>query len=363
MIGIRAALILGMALGLMGCQTISFYSQSVVGHTRLMMARQPVSEVLDVVDPEIAVQLRLAEQVKVFAVKELALPNNKSYTSYVALEREYPVWVVVAAEPFSLRAKEWCYLVIGCAAYRGFFKQSAADMFADKLQASGYETDVSGASAYSTLGWFSDPLLPSMLRHGDTYTIETIIHELAHQRLYINGRSSLNEAFATLVAEEGTRRWLMRFKPNAVDDYEVAIQARGEFHSLVQSLKTRLTSLYEQATVEESQAGLSDEPLKELAQAKAHLISEFRSEYEGVKAKKWDGKAYYGGWVSEPINNARLAGFSTYREYVPKLRTLFEQCGADFERFYHTLESFGKSRRDPSSSVGNAEPAMPNTCM
>ena len=173
-----------------------------------MLAREPVDKVLKTANEELTGQLELSKQLKRFAIDELSLPESKSYNSYVALERDFPVWVVVAAPEFSVDAKQWCYPVIGCASYRGYFKKQSAQNYAKKISKKGFEVSVGGASAYSTLGWFSDPLLPSMMRYGDVNFAETLFHEIAHQKVYINGDSGFNEAFATVVGQEGAKRWL-----------------------------------------------------------------------------------------------------------------------------------------------------------
>jgi len=280
-----------MLVNLAGCSTVSYYSQSVIGHSKLMLAREPVANVVDSAAPKLQAQLVLSVQLKQFAAENLALDFPESYTQYVALEREFPVWNVVAAPEFSVQAKQWCYPVIGCASYRGYFKQDAALAYAQKMQNKGYETMVGGAPAYSTLGWFSDPILPSMLRYGDTNFAETLFHELAHQQLYINGDSDFNEAFATVVGEVGTMRWL---------------------------------------------AALSEPQMRSAKQAE---LAAFINRYQQLKAGQWEGKGWYDRWFEKPINNARLAGFSTYYELVPSLLKLLEKCDSDFPHFYQVLST------------------------
>ncbi|WP_189398346.1 aminopeptidase [Arenicella chitinivorans] len=306
---------------------MSYYSQSVVGHTRIMLARQPVEEAIDTATEPLRSQLILSKQVRRFAVDELGLPNNRSYRHYVALNREYPVWNVVAAEEFSIEPKYWCYLVIGCAAYRGYFKQSSAHAYANGLAQDGFETSVSGASAYSTLGWFADPILPSMLRYGDVAFIETLLHEMAHQRLYVNGDSEFNEAFASLVGEEGTRRWLRQYRPHALPDYNARIQAVEQFGELVQSTKATLQSVYALNVSAETKRRQ-----KQLA------LTQMQQEYARMRDEQWNGKPWFDNWFRQPVNNARLAGFSTYRAKIPMLSQLLIKCAGDLARFYQRLE-------------------------
>ena len=318
-------------VSLAGCSTVSYYSQSVIGHSKLMLAREPVSNVIGTAPQQLKEQLELSIQLKQFAAQNLALDFPNSYTQYVALEREFPVWNVVAAPEFSVQAKQWCYPVIGCASYRGYFKQSAALEYAQKMQNKGFETVVGGAPAYSTLGWFSDPILPSMLRYGDTDFAETLFHELAHQRLYINGDSDFNEAFATVVGEVGAMRWLATSRPAKLDEYRQRIKAFQDFNALISGLKVRLERIY--------QSKLS---VSEMRSAKQLEFAAFADQYQQLKSGQWEGKGWFDRWFDKPINNARLAGFSTYYELVPTLLELLEMCDSDFEQFYQILSNTNK---------------------
>lgn len=324
------------ALTLSGCASISYYTQSVVGHSRLMLARQPLDKALANATGELKTQLELAKQIRQYAVDELALPDNRSYKNYVALKREYPVWTVVAAPEFSLQATQWCYLVIGCAAYRGYFSKAAAQRYADKLKRKGLEVTVGGASAYSTLGWFADPLLPSMLNQGQANFAEVVFHELAHQQLYINGDSGFNEAFASVVGELGAQRWLRSHgEPQALDRYQAGLQASIDFDVLLAQTRDALTAVY---------AANTDDEVKRLSKQRA--LDKLVVDYQQLKKRKWNGVDWFGRWFNQPINNARLAAFSTYRERVPQLTALFKDCDSSFSRFYESLKaqaSFDKS--------------------
>ncbi|RBP51565.1 aminopeptidase [Arenicella xantha] len=324
-----------LTLALAGCSTVSYYSQSVVGHTQLMLARQSVDKLIPQAPDQLRNQLELSKRLKRFAEQALSLPASGSYSHYVALEREYPVWNVIAAPEFSVEPKQWCYLVIGCAAYRGYFAEAAAQNYALVLQQQGYETLVAGAPAYSTLGWFNDPILPSMLRFGDIHFAETLFHELAHQRLYINGDSNFNEAFATVVGEVGTERWLQQTDTQALAKYQKQLVAVDQFHQLVLSVKNELAAVYAQS--------LSD---AELRQVKAQIFTDMRARYENLKHEKWGGRGWYDRWFDSPVNNARLAVFSTYRDAVPELKALLARCGGDLAKFYAVVSAMSHS--DPA---------------
>ncbi len=293
-----------------------------------MLARVPVDKAILEAEPSLAGKLQLSKELRSFAVKELGLPNNKSYSSFVALKREYPVWVVIAAPQFSLNAKQWCYLVVGCASYRGYFSKNAALNYAQQLKQRGFETHVGGAAAYSTLGWFADPLLPSMMLGSDAGFAETLFHELAHQKLYIKGDSELNEAFATFVGQHGAKQWLRDSGSERLANYEAALAAQRDFANLINSLKSDLREVY-------------DSPLDviEKSNRKASLFNEFGQRYQTLKEQRWQNRGYFDNWLLTPINNARVAAFSTYHDLVPELELFFKRCDGDLERFYTALSS------------------------
>lgn len=334
-------LITATALLLSACSSISYYSQSIVGHTRLMMARQPIARVMADAGPELSRQLELAQELKKFAVTELALPDNDSYLTYVPLKRKYPVWTVVAAPEFSLQAKSWCYPVIGCASYRGFFARQDADRYAASLNKQGLETSVAGAVAYSTLGWFADPLLPSMMRNGDIVLVETLLHELAHQQLYVKGDSAFNEAFATVVGEQGTLRWLQHRQSEKIAQYRARLKASGQFDQLITDLKVDLAEVFDSAA----------NPAHK-RQLKNRLLADVQHRYEVMKQQHWNGRGWYDGWFKTPLNNARLAAYSTYRHKVPALEQLLQSCGGVFQQFYSTLKNVEQ----------NGTSTIPETC-
>jgi predicted aminopeptidase len=321
----------GLLLLLTGCSSIAYYGQSIAGHSRLMLARQPLENAIEAAmqaqDKELQTQLELASVLRRYAVQALGLPNNASYSTYVALQRDFPVWTVVAAEEFSIEAKTWCYPIVGCAAYRGYFSKKAAQVYAASLRQQGLETTIGGIAAYSTLGWFNDPLLSSMMRYGVADFAETLFHELAHQQLYIKDDSAFNEAFATVVGEQGALRWLSANRSDLLADYQLSLAARVDFSNLLDSLKQDLKKLY-----------ASSQTPKEKRVIKRRLFEDIKTKYQNLKTNQWQGFNGFDGWFERPINNARLAAFATYREHTPSLYSLFGSCNGEFERFYLSLE-------------------------
>ena len=313
---------------LTSCETAGYYSQSIVGHTKMMLARQSIDKVIEKSEGKRKQLLISAKRLRQFAVDELSLPNNDSYLSFVDMRRKHPVWSVVAANEFSISAVHWCYPVVGCASYRGYFSEAAAIAYADKMSEKGFETDVGGVTAYSTLGWFNDPLIPSMMNRGEVSMAEVMFHELAHQQFYVKGNSAFNEAFATVVGEYGTLRWLERNRPDLVLIYQQRMRVRSDFSALVKLTKQRLQNVYKAAINKE-----------EMRDSKEAVFGQFVEDYEELKQKRWSGKGWYGAWINKPLNNARMASFGTYRDLVPQFVALLQSCGGSFERFYHAVKS------------------------
>jgi len=198
------------ALFLGGCAQMEYLLQSAQGHMAVMAAREPIENVLD--DPatpvQLAERLRGVNSMRAFARDELDLPAQGSYRHYVQLERAHVLYSVSAAPPLSLTPRQWCYPIVGCVSYRGYFELRRAGDEAAFLRAQGDDVYVAPVQAYSTLGWFDDPVTSPLLRGPSWYTASVIFHELAHQKLYIADDTAFNEAYAVAVQREGERRWL-----------------------------------------------------------------------------------------------------------------------------------------------------------
>jgi predicted aminopeptidase len=242
-----AAVALSSLLMAGGCASISYYAQSIHGHFAMMNAARPIDEV--VADPATseAVRRRLerAREMRAFASRELGLPDNRSYTAYADLKRPFVVWNVFATPELSLTLKQWCYPVAGCAGYRGYFDRAAAERAADELRRQGYEVNVAGVPAYSTLGWFADPLLNTFIGGTEGQLAGMVFHELAHQVVYVGGDTTFNESFATAVEREGVRRWLAAHGDDATRRaYLEFAERRREFLELLRGYRSQLDSVY-----------------------------------------------------------------------------------------------------------------------
>jgi predicted aminopeptidase len=322
-------LLLLLVLPLGGCGTVGYYSQAVSGHISLMSARVPIEDVIADPDtpPALRERLEVALEVRAFAIDELSLPDNRSYTRFVQLDRPSVVYNVFAAPEFSLQPRTWCFPVAGCVVYRGYFSEERAQRSARRYAAQGYDTWVGGAAAYSTLGRFEDPLLSSMLYADDARLAALLIHELAHQRLYVKDDSAFNEAFATAVEEEGVRRWLTQAgRLDELAAWEQLGRRVREFEFLVGRTRARLQEVYASGASEDAKRA-----------GKAAAFARLEREYQALKAS-WGGWAGYDRWFEAPLNNARLVPQATYRSRVPAFQLLLHQAGGDLEAFYAECE-------------------------
>lgn len=333
--------LLAAAAGLSGCSTLGYYAQAVGGHLDILQRTRPVADWL--ADPATPAALRerlqLAQRLRDFAVTELRLPDNRSYRGYADLQRSAVVWNVVAAPELSLQLKTWCFPLMGCVGYRGYFQRDGADALAAELVHEGWEANVYGVPAYSTLGWTNwlggDPLLNTFVQWPEAELARLIFHELAHQVAYAADDTTFNESFAGAVERIGGRRWLAQHGSEAARAEFAALDARREdFRALTQRTRERLQALY---------AG--ELPADQKRQRKAALMAEMRAEYTTLKATRWNGFAGYDGWVAR-ANNAAFGVQAAYNELVPQFERLFERSGSDFRRFYAEVQALAALPKD-----------------
>ncbi len=330
--------LLAAALALVSGCALPYYWQAASGHLDLLRKRTPIEEVLEDPSqpPDVKQALRRVVDMRAFAVNELGLPDNRSYQSYVDLERPYVVWNVVAAEEFAVDPMQWCFPMIGCVSYRGYFSRDAAEQFAADLSERGLDTYVAGASAYSTLGYFADPVLNTMLAGGEHYIAGVLFHELAHQKFYLRGDSDLNEAFATAVQQHGTVEWLaVHGSEQAVAAYRSRLRRQADFNDLAAEQRARLQAIYAADTADADKRD-----------AKRATFTRMREEYEQLK-RSWGGVTDYDNWFARPLNNAQLASVATYRRWLPGLIWYIDRNGlaALYERMAE-IEDMSEEARD-----------------
>ena len=333
-----------------GCGTLGYYAQAVGGHLEIVTQSRSLSGWIGAegTEPRLRERLKLAERMRNFAVEELKLPDNASYRRYADLGRGAVVWNVVAAPELALTLKTWCFPVVGCVGYRGYFDRAGADALAAELKAQGLDVSVYGVPAYSTLGrtnWMGgDPLLNTFIHWPEGELAKLIFHELAHQVAYADDDTTFNESFAVAVERVGGARWLERFAAPEARQADVdGAERRGDFRALTQRTRESLVSLYASAITE-----------AEKRERKAGLMAAMRAEYEQLKATRWGGFAGYDGWFAR-ANNASFGVQSAYNELVPQFERLFERQGRDFPRFYaevKRLAALPKAERRAALAAG-----------
>jgi len=324
-----AAVVCLLALSSTGC----YEWQAAQGQLRLMIAREPIAKVIArPATPEaVRAQLRRVSAIREFASHELLLPDNGSYRGYADLGRDYVVWNVFAAPEFSVEAKEWCYPIVGCVAYRGYFHDTAARTLAEHLQARGMDVAVEGVAAYSTLGHFDDPILNTMLGWSEAELAGIIFHELTHQLIYVPNDASFNEALATVVAAEGVRRWLTaQGRTRDLADYDLQEARYTRVTDLLIETRTRLAALY---------AAHADEPT--MAAGKSRIFAEATVAFNALKAD-WGGRAPFQEWFARGLNNAYLVSIATYETCVPGLSRELAAAGGVLPKFYARMRELAR---------------------
>ena len=324
---VAGAVVSAVAL-LASCSTLNYYTQAAQGQLSLLSDARPIDDWL--ADPATNTTLRhrleTARQIRRFAVQQMGLPDNDSYKNYAALKRQYVLWNVVATPELSLKPLQWCFPVAGCVNYRGYYSKEDAQAYARQLRAEGRDVEIGGVSAYSTLGWFSDPLISTFINYPDAELARLIFHELAHQVSYVQGDSRFNESFASAVEEAGVELWLERFgNPAMREGYARYSARRKDFLALLLKYRKELERTY---------AAIVPDEDKRIG--KARLFIALKEEYQVLKAN-WGGYAGYDRFFSEKLTNAHLAAVATYNDLLPGFKALLAQ-EKTFPRFYAAVQ-------------------------
>jgi predicted aminopeptidase len=324
--------------GISGCSTVKFYAQAIHGQGEILRKARSTAAVMGdrKIPGETKRKLALVQDVRSFARTHLELPSNRQYDRYTDLGRRYVSWVVYAAPEFSVDGKTWWYPFLGKLEYRGYFSKQAADDEAARLRGQGYETHVGGVDAYSTLGWFRDPVLNTFLCRSDHELAELLFHELTHVKVFAPGDTDFNEAFATANAEHGVREWLKsKGDADALARYETALKKDREIIRLLLESRQKLKAIY-------AQKARSPE---EMRGEKAAVFARMREGYARIRAR-WRDDSRYDRTFAKPWNNARLNTVATYYELVPHFERLLKVHGGDLRTFYESVEAMRKMSSD-----------------
>ena len=323
---VKATLLVLLSIALVSCETVDYYSQAARGQLTIVFGREDIQQLLkeeqDLPD-ELVEKFAKVMDIREFAEIELGLPVGGNYSSYVDIEREHVVWNVFAAPEFSVDPVNWCYPIAGCVAYRGYFSEQSALSYSAKLGENGFDVYIGGVDAYSTLGWFEDSLLSTVLNRADYQLAGLLFHELAHQLVYLPGDTTFNESFATAVEREGVRRWLTKSnKDSNIDAALLDYDRQQQFVDLVTDYRDRFESLYQ-----------LEINVSSMRSQKLQLQQTLREEYAALK-QQWQGYEGYDGWFSRSLNNAQLSTVASYNDLLPFFAVVFEQSNHNFSAFY-----------------------------
>ena len=325
---------------LCGCSDIGYYWHSARGHLAVMNQRVDIEELLadETLDSRLGERLRLVQEIREFSVTRLALPDNGSYHSYVDLGRPFLVQNLFAAPEFSTRLHQWCYPIIGCASYRGYYDQERLRAYAANLEAGGLETYIGNVPAYSTLGWFDDPVLSSFIDWPEYRLAGLLFHELTHQRIYIDDDTTFNESLASAVQQAGTRLWLQSLaRDEDIRRLAAWNSYRDEVIALIEALRQRLADVYD--------AAIDDDSKRE---RKITAIAEARRAHDAIAARHGVTGGFH-KWFAEGMNNAKIGSIAAYNAELPAFAAMLERLEFDFEAFFDYVDELGgldKPQRD-----------------
>ena len=347
----RVLFFCALALLITGCSSVGYYRQAAAGQFQIFSRQEPIEKLVERPDTRATLRkkLELVLDLRTFAERELHLKTDGHYSRYADLGRRYVVWNVYATPEFSLEPKRWWYPVVGKLKYRGFFSEQDATRYGTNLAKAGYDVYVGGVDAYSTLGWFKDPVLNTFIHHEPADLAELLFHELAHQRVFASGDTDFNEAFATAVGEEGVRRWLAVHGDSAARErYETDLRRKDQFVALVMRAREELKAVYGEESAHgprEKQSPGSEALVAAKRDAKAKVFAKLRADYEVLKAG-WHGDNSYDNWFKRPINNARLNTIATYYHFVPAFKQLLANQNGDLQRFYAEAKALSALEKD-----------------
>lgn len=328
---------------LSGCQ-MGYLIKNAYHQMKILYDREPIENVLkkENVSTQTKQKLLLAEKAKLFAETKLNLKSSKNYTSFVQLDRPYVVYAVNAAPAWELKNHTWYFPIVGHVPYKGFYSESEAKEEEELLKKQNLDTYVRGVSAYSTLGWFNDPLLSSMLNYKDHNLVNTIIHETVHATLYIKSNADFNERLASFVGNKGTELFyleqegegsltLQKIKDENQDD--------KLFSEYISPKIKEIKSWYESLDDKQRKLELKEEKLKAL-----------QKDFELTLLPKMKTNSYK-GFASMKLNNARLLLFSTYVANMEVFERVYSHFNSDFSKFINYCKSLEASE-NPEKDFG-----------
>jgi len=315
-----------------GCGQISYLWQAGMGQMALYNRERPIEEVLK--DPttssKVRERLEWIAEIKNFVEAELGVKATGNYKTYVDLKRPYVVYSIVVADPYELKLKEWKFPFVGSFPYLGFFKEDMAKEWKQEFADKGFDTYIRGVTAYSTLGYFRDPMLSSMLSRDKQDMVNLIFHETTHGVIYVKGQGSFNEQIASYIGEYGEKLWIEKTlgKESALmKSWHSDREDRRRFGAMIKDFSEEIKAFYA------STSGLSTE------ERKAKKESRFKKFSEKLQSEPWKGRGYTRA-IKHIKNNAALLAFLTYEDDQDLFDELDKKCGGQLKAALQHLKKF-----------------------
>lgn len=329
-----------------GCSPI-YVAQAGWTELKILTGRRPLEEVIQdpATDDDTRSKLRLTQQAHAFAVHMLELDAGDSYTTFTQLDREVLAWIVSAAYKDRLASKTWWFPVVGRVPYRGYGSRESAERAEADLQEEGFDTYLRPTSAFSTLGWFSDPLLSTLLRYDEIELVETVLHELSHNHLWVPGNVRFNESYATFVGRVGAIRFFCGLQEGVSPTEECrAATARWEdyleFSGFLDQFVSDLEAIYARTDL------TSDEKV----QARGELFSRYQTE-RGVEPEGGTAEGLVETFLTRPLNNAILLSRMRYFHRLGSFQALLDAHFGDLTAAITTLERTVGDFEDPFQAL------------
>lgn len=324
-----------LAFLLSGCQ-IGYYFDSAYNQFSMMNSKVSIEKALQ--DPGLKEEdkhkLKLAQRAREFAEKELHLKVTKNYTSFVKLDRPYVTYVVSAASKWELKHHLWSFPFVGKMPYKGFFKEADAKEEEEQLKKQDLDTFRRGVFAYSTLGWFNDPILSSMLNYKEHDLVNTIIHETVHTTIYIKNSADFNERMAVFLGNKGMELFYLKEEGPESETLKLTIQENRDDRIFSEFISKEILDL-------ESWYKSNPEKNEALRLKRIHEIQErFRTQILPKMSTK-----SYARFPEIELNNARLLNYKTYMQDLSDFEKLYDQVGQDFGKFLEKCLNLEKSEK------------------
>lgn len=332
----------GFSFLLSGCQ-LTYIVKSGYGQMKLLSSRVPVEEVLkrDDLPEDTRHKLSISQEARNFAEDRLHLKPTKNYKSYVELDRPYVTYVVSAAPKWNLEHYQWSYPFLGKMPYKGYFNEEDAKIEEEKLMAEDLDTFMRGVTAYSTLGWFDDPLLSSMMRYKDYDLVNTIIHETVHATLYIKHAADFNERLASFLGNKGAEYfYLEREGADSKTLQQVRIDNEDSriFSAFISEEIKNLKEWYKNISV-----------LEKTEEIRAARMQEIQTRFESQIQPQLKGDQY-SRFSKLRLNNARLLIYKTYMQNLDEFEQLYQLVDRNFDKFLKVCKEF-ESAKNPEEAL------------